>query len=283
VVAQVALLAGLTATVGLGPTGWAAGLAYGIVVSFALARGLDRAGADRLGPANAVTLARAVLVGGVTALTAQSFTDPGTVGPLVGLTVVALALDGVDGQVARRTGSVSALGARFDMESDAFLLLVLSVHLVGPVGPWVIAIGAMRYAFVAAMPVLPWLRATLPPRYWRKVVAATEGVTLVVATAAVLPGPVAAVALAVALALLVESFGRDVRWLWRRRPVPARQPVSARRPVPARQPAAARRPAPARRPVPVNRSVPTIWVVPTARRQALGAALFRVAVKETRT
>ena len=42
---------------------------------------------------------------------------------------VALALDGVDGQVARRTGTVSALGARFDMEVDAFLVLVLSVHV----------------------------------------------------------------------------------------------------------------------------------------------------------
>ena len=39
----------------------------------------------------------------------------------------ALALDGVDGQVARRTGTASELGARFDMEVDAFLILVLSV------------------------------------------------------------------------------------------------------------------------------------------------------------
>ena len=43
------------------------------------------------------------------------------------LSSVALALDGVDGQVARRTRTVSALGARFDMEVDAFLVLVLSV------------------------------------------------------------------------------------------------------------------------------------------------------------
>jgi hypothetical protein len=85
-------------------------------------------------------------------------------------------------------------------------------------GGWVLAIGGMRYAFVAATWVLPWMRAAaLPPRFWRKVVAATQGVVLVSATANVLPRPLVAVALAASLVLLVESFGRDVRWLWRHR------------------------------------------------------------------
>ena len=57
---------------------------------------------------------------------------------LVVLAAVALVLDGVDGQVARRTGTVSALGARFDMEVDAFLMLVLSVYVASswPRGCW---------------------------------------------------------------------------------------------------------------------------------------------------
>ena len=45
------------------------------------------------------------------------------------LAVVALALDAVDGRVARRTGTVSPFGARLDGEADAFLMLVLSVHV----------------------------------------------------------------------------------------------------------------------------------------------------------
>ena len=81
------------------------------------------------------------------------------------MTAVALALDGVDGKVARRTGTSSALGARFDMEVDAFLILVLSAASPLSLGPWVLAIGAMRYAFVAAAEVLAWLRAALPPSY----------------------------------------------------------------------------------------------------------------------
>ena len=61
------------------------------------------------------------------------------------------------------------------------------------------------------------MRGTLPARQWRKVVAATQGIVLAVAAAGVLPRPLTVAALAVALALLVESFGHDVGWLWLRR------------------------------------------------------------------
>ncbi|MGR6320513.1 CDP-alcohol phosphatidyltransferase family protein [Micromonospora soli] len=222
---QFLLLAALSGTVGIGVAGWLAGLAYAGVLCGLLRRGLRAAGARRLGPADRVTLARALLVGGVLALVAHAGGGPAPVAVLVPLTAVALALDAVDGWVARRTGTTSALGARFDMEVDAFLILVLSVHLAPSVGGWVLAIGGMRYAFVAASWVLPWMRQGLPPRYWRKVVAAAQGVVLAVAAGLALP-PVATTALvAGALALLVESFGHDVAWLWRHRP--AARPVTA--------------------------------------------------------
>ena len=104
------------------------------------------------------------------------------------------------------------------MEVDAFLILVLSVY-VARVGRCVGARDrAARYAFVAAGWLLPWLRAPLPPRYWRKVVAAVQGVVLTVAAAEVLPAPPGRGSpLVAALALLAESFGRDVWWLWRHR------------------------------------------------------------------
>ncbi len=170
---------------------------------------------QRLGPADRVTLTRAVLAGGVAAITAQSFGRPVPVAPLVALSAVALVLDAVDGWVARLTRTASAFGARFDMEVDAFLILVLSVYVARPVGWWVLGIGAARYLFVAAGWVLPWLRGELPARYWCKVVAATQGVVLTVAAAGVLPGGVTRVALAVSLALLAESFGRETWGLWR--------------------------------------------------------------------
>jgi phosphatidylglycerophosphate synthase len=217
--AQFVLFAALAGSVGLGVAGWLVGCAYGVALGALLIRGLERTGATALGAANTVTLARAILVGGVLALAADSFSRPVPVLVLVALTIAALVLDGVDGFVARCTGSASALGARFDMEVDAFLILVLSVYVARPVGAWVLAIGAMRYAYVAGGWALPWLRGALPPRYWRKVVAATQGTVLVVAAAGLLPRPLVIAASAVALALLVESFGRDVGWLWLRRPV----------------------------------------------------------------
>ncbi|MFI7437274.1 CDP-alcohol phosphatidyltransferase family protein [Micromonospora haikouensis] len=231
------LLAGIGATVGLGPAGWLAGTAYGMVLCGLLARALRRAGGSGLGPADVVTLGRAVLIGGVTALVADGFTRAAPVPLLVGLAAVALLLDAVDGQVARRTGTESDLGARFDMEVDAYLILLLGVHLAPMAGVWVLALGAMRYAFVAAGWTSPWLRGTLPPRQWRKVVAALQGIVLAVAAAGVLPPVGATVLLAGAFALLVESFGRDVGWLWRHRPVAATDGAALRRDEPVRVPA----------------------------------------------
>lgn len=167
----------------------------------------------RPGPADWVTLARATLAVGVAALVADSFDRPARVAILVTLAAVALALDLVDGWVARRTGTASELGARFDGEVDAFLILVLSVYVARSTGVWVLAIGAARYVFLAAGWLLPWLREPLPPRYWRKVVCATQGIVLTIAAADVLPPALTRAALAVALVLLAESFGRDVWWL----------------------------------------------------------------------
>ncbi len=173
--------------------------------------------AERLGPADWVTLARATLAVGVAALVADSFAEPVPVALLVSLASLALVLDAVDGWVARRTGTASALGAHLDGEVDAFLILILSVYVARSAGAWVLAIGVARYAFLAAGHPLSWLRAPLPARHWRKVVCATQGIVLTIAAAQVLPTALTDAALGVALVLLAESFGRDVWWLWSHR------------------------------------------------------------------
>jgi phosphatidylglycerophosphate synthase len=239
---QFLLIAALGLTTGLSAAGWLAGAAYAMVLWIALSSGLQRAGRSRLGAANVVTLGRASLVAGVTALVVTSIARPVPTVLLVTLVGVALALDGVDGQVARRTGTTSALGARFDMEVDAFLILVLSVYIGGAFGWWTVAMGAFRYLFVAASWALPWLSTPLPPRFSRKVVAAVQGIVLVVATAHLLPYGLTLVLVAAALAALTWSFGSDIGWLWRTEQArlaqaadrPAhRQPFVAARKVPA--------------------------------------------------
>ncbi|MCV2490830.1 CDP-alcohol phosphatidyltransferase family protein [Geodermatophilus sp. YIM 151500] len=222
--AEAVVLTALSAGVGLGPAGWLAGTAYGLGLWGLLTVATWRAGTGTLGPAGLVTSARAVLVGGVVALVADRLWvgDVPTV-LLVVIATVALVLDALDGPVARRTGTASALGARFDVEVDSVLVLVLSVHVAVLLGPWVLVIGAMRYAFVAAGWAVPWLRSPLPVSYSAKAVAALQGIVLVVAAADVLPRSLAAVLVAVALALLVWSFTRSIVWLWR----DARRPTRA--------------------------------------------------------
>ena len=221
-IAQMLLIAGLAIVVGLSgvglsPAAWAVGVTCGLITNAGLARGLSYYRADRLGPADWVTLARATLAAVVAALVADSFAEAVPVVLVGSLAAVALALDAVDGWVARRTRTAATLGARFDGEVDAFLILVLSVYVAGSMGAWVLAIGAARYAFLAAGWALPWMRAELPPRFWRKTVAATEGIVLTIAALDLLSRTATQALVVVALALLAESFGRDVWWLWSNR------------------------------------------------------------------
>jgi phosphatidylglycerophosphate synthase len=216
-ISQVLLLATLASTVGLGSTGWVVGLSCGVIMDVALTQSLSRHRVPRLAGADWVTLARATLAIGVAALVADSFDERTALATLLSLTALALTLDAVDGWVARRTKTTGAFGALFDGEVDAFLMLVLSVYVARSCGAWVLAIGAARYAFLAAGWSVTWMRAPLPPRHWRKVVTAAQGVVLIIAAADILPLVVSRALLVGALALLAESFGRDVWWLWARR------------------------------------------------------------------
>jgi phosphatidylglycerophosphate synthase len=169
-----------------------------------------------VGPANYVTAIRAALV----ALVASAVGAPATpsmLWVLVALTIVASALDGVDGWVARRTGTTSGFGARFDMETDALLILVLSVLVweQEKAGVWVLLCGLMRYGFVAAGWLLPWLARPLRSTSRGKAVAVGQVLGLTLALAPVVPVRFSTPVAACALATLAWSFAIDVRWLSR--------------------------------------------------------------------
>ncbi len=196
--------------------------AVGVAAGFGIVAAAGRSVAVRpgrwSGPADRVTLARAVLIGGCATLGVLVVTGglPVRPWPLVALLVPALALDAVDGAVARRTGTSSAAGGRLDGEMDAALLMVLSAAAVLSFGWWVLAIGVMRYAFWAAGLVRPRLRGKLAFSQFRRVVAAVQGIAFAVGLAPVVPIVVAQLVLAAALVLLGVSFGRDVITLERR-------------------------------------------------------------------
>ena len=213
--ATAALLGVVSATAGLGVAGWIVGLATGSVATALLVTARMRSDQPTIFPADWVTLTRTVLIAGVAGLVADSFGRPVSVTALVTLSTVALVLDAVDGQVARRTGTATPLGARIDGEVDAFLILLLSIYVSQDYGGWVLVIGAARYALLLAGWLIPWLAAPLPPRYWGKVVAAVQGIVLTVAASGLLDRRTGMIAVAAALLLLAESFGRNVIWLYR--------------------------------------------------------------------
>ena len=129
-----------------------------------------------------------------------------------------MVLDGVDGRVARRTGTETAFGARFDMELDAALIMVLSVLVwaSGKVAVWVLLIGLMRYLFVAAALVWPVLGRELPDSLRRKVVCVLQGIVLLVAMGPIVSPGLATVVVGTGLAALTYSFTVDLVWLVRR-------------------------------------------------------------------
>ena len=177
-----------------------------------------------IGPANRVTLGRSTLVLPLVPLVAVAPPWPdGLAWWVVGLGTLALLLDGVDGWVARRTGSATTFGARFDMELDSVLMLVLAVLVwrSGAAGAWVILIGLPRYLFVAAGWIWPWLRGELPERRRRKAVCVAQGVLLLVCLGPVIPTTLVTASAVAALGLLVWSFAVDVVWLARHRSAPA--------------------------------------------------------------
>jgi phosphatidylglycerophosphate synthase len=172
----------------------------------------------RLGPANQVTMLRAMLAALVAGLVVETPALPGA-WFAAGMTGIVAALDGLDGWLARRSRMASVFGARFDMEVDAgyILLLSLLVWRFDKAGAWVLGSGLMRYAFVAAGWVLPWMGSRLTPTFRGKFVAVLQLLGLAVALAPAVPSPASDIVAAATLAALAWSFGVDVARLWRGR------------------------------------------------------------------
>ena len=172
---------------------------------------------ERFGPANVVTSVRAA---GVACVTSLLFMPAARVAwPVVVLAVVTTVLDGLDGWLARRTRMASAFGARFDMEVDALLIQALATAAWwwDKSGVWVLASGLMRYGFVIAGTVWPWLNEPLFPSLRRKAVCVVQIAALVAVVAPVVQRPVSARVAGAGLLALAWSFAVDSWWLWRQR------------------------------------------------------------------
>ena len=106
----------------------------------------------RFGWANAVTLVRlAVLL---------TLSTPASALPraaALGFVCLVLGLDLLDGFLARAFGDASPFGAHFDMESDAQLVLLVTLRLwlAEGIGAWVLFAGLLRYLYVITLWLWP--------------------------------------------------------------------------------------------------------------------------------
>ena len=111
--------------------------------------------------------------GAANALTALRFAIASAVGlvpdgvptAVLGATVLGVfALDGLDGWVAKRRGESSEFGAHFDMETDAYFVLLIGLELFtrGRYGAWILVVGLLRYVYVLALALVPARRGDKP-------------------------------------------------------------------------------------------------------------------------
>jgi phosphatidylglycerophosphate synthase len=180
-------------------------------------RGLPRAHPHaRFGAGNRVTLLRLAASVLLAAVIGEPLAQPDAIAwAIVAAATATAVLDAADGPLARRSGLASDFGARFDMETDAWLTLVLCGLILhfDKAGAWVLAAGLMRYAFVGAARLWPWLSGTLPPSLRRKAVCVAQITTLIVCLGPIVPRAMSSALAAVSIVLLAWSFAVDVRTL----------------------------------------------------------------------
>ncbi|MBB3950032.1 CDP-alcohol phosphatidyltransferase family protein [Aureimonas jatrophae] len=207
-------------------TGWPllpAALFLFLPIGFLVLRFLDAHPHSRFGPANVVTVLRGGMAALIGAFVWESEHLDGSGGEpllwgLAAATVIALSLDGLDGWLARRTGLASSFGERFDMETDAYLILVLCAlaYASEKAGAFVMLIGLMRYGFCLWAAADARLRRPLGPSLRRKTVCVLQIALLCLVLLPAVSPDISNALAAVALAMLAWSFAVDVAALLRR-------------------------------------------------------------------
>ncbi len=215
----VILAATATVLLGLGPDYYWRAIAVFVISTLAIAAfAIGSSDLEAFGAANRITLLRVALAALVAAALWESPSDALS-WTIVVVVTIALVLDGFDGRVARRTGNITAFGARFDMETDAALIMILSLLCwqFDKAGIWILAAGAMRYGFVLAGCLFAFMRGPLPYSRRRQAVCIWQSGLLLGVISPLFPSPASDLLAAGTLIMLGTSFAIDIRWLWAHR------------------------------------------------------------------
>lgn len=166
----------------------------------------------RFGWANRVTLLRLVVL-----LTLTAPTSWLSARAALGLVSLVLALDLLDGFLARALGDASSFGAHFDMESDAQLVLVVTLHLwlAGSMGFWVLFAGSLRYLYVLALWLWPSRAAAREAPRSRFARYSFAILMAGLCGALILPPPLSSVSACCGTLVVSWSFARSSYFSWR--------------------------------------------------------------------
>ena len=168
---------------------------------------------ESLGLANGITLARAALIAGVAGFAVVSVEGNLRWLPALGYGT-AVALDAVDGAVARSVGVETRLGERLDMAVDTTGFLVVPIVAVawGSLPVWYLSLSAARYCYLGGCAL--WRRrggtvGDLPPSRLRRPLAALQMVFITFALVPVAPTALVWTLAPVVLIPSLAVFGRD--------------------------------------------------------------------------
>jgi phosphatidylglycerophosphate synthase len=131
----------------------------------------------------------------------------------LGATTLAIfALDGLDGWVAKRRGENSEFGAYFDMETDAYFILLagIALFLRARYGAWILVAGVLRYAYVLSLAVLPARRGDMPRYAFGR--HAFTALMLGLSLGMMLGEPFGTIATALGCGLVTASFAWSFYW-----------------------------------------------------------------------
>lgn len=122
------------------------------------------------------------------------------------LALVIVALDGVDGYLARRFNTVSQFGSYLDMETDAFYVMSMATILfhLNVFGLWILGTGLIRYLYFPIIYFLKPIQKKEDRNYLAQVIAVILMLSL--PTCLILPEQLRFPIMAIAAFLLVCSF-----------------------------------------------------------------------------
>ena len=154
--------------------------------------------------ANAITTVRFVLIA-----IAIGLADNLSYEQLFVMLGIAVLLDVADGFLARKLKESSALGLHYDMEVDAFFVLIMGVYffISRDVPFWILVPGLLRYLYTTMMALWPKQSFSESKQKYASTIAGVFFVILLLAI--IMAGPIQLIMLAIGSALIMLSFGKS--------------------------------------------------------------------------